>query len=155
MLDGLAEVPLRRPATLRATVWLLAVTGPGLLTLAALSLHSALFRGGFQLSALVLVVTLAVVGGLGPALTALLLTMLGHALFFAPVFMTMTRMGAGLLSGVVALAGFAVAGVLVSKQTGKLAHLPSRPRSGRSQRWSRMRFRSGSCSPRPPRRRAG
>jgi signal transduction histidine kinase len=122
-LEGLASAPLRRPAALRATIWVLAITGPVLLTLAALPLHSALFRGGFQFSALVLVVTLAVAGGMRPAVTALLLTMLGQALFFAPVFMTMTKMSAGLLPGVIALAGFAVAGVAVSKQTGKLAHL--------------------------------
>jgi signal transduction histidine kinase len=123
MLDGLASAPLRRPAALQAAAWVLAIAGPVLLTLAALPLHSALFRGGFQFSALVLVVTLAVAGGMRPALTALLLTMLGHALFFAPVFMTMTKMSAGLVPGVIALAGFAVAGVLVSKQSGKLAHL--------------------------------
>jgi signal transduction histidine kinase len=114
---------VRRPAAVRAAVWVLALTGPALLTLAALPLHSALSRGGFQFSALALVVTLAVAGGMRPALTALLLTMLGRALFFAPVFMTMTRMSAGLLPGALALAGFAVAGALVSKQTRKLAHL--------------------------------
>jgi signal transduction histidine kinase len=113
----------RRPAALQAAAWVLAIAGPPLLTLAALPPHSALFRGGFQFSALVLVVTLAVAGGMRPALTALLLTMLGRALFFAPVFMTMTRMSAGLLAGVLALAGFAVAGAFVSKQTRKLAHL--------------------------------
>jgi signal transduction histidine kinase len=120
---GLVSVPLRRPGALRAAVWVLAIAGPVLLTLAALPLHSALFRGGFQFSALVLVVMLAVVGGMRPALTALLLTMLGQALFFVPVFMKMTKMSAGLLPGVIALAGFAVAGVAISKLTGKLAHL--------------------------------
>jgi len=120
--DGWAA-EMGRPAALRAAAWVLAITGPVLLTLAALPQHSALFRGGFQLSALVLVVTLAVAGGLRPALTALLLTMLGRALFFAPAFMTMTRMSVGLLPSVIALAGFPVAGALVSKQTRKLAHL--------------------------------
>jgi len=115
--------PLNRFAALRAAVWVVAVSGPVLLTLAALPLHSALFRGGFQLSALVLVVTLAVVGGMRPALTALLFTMLGQALFFAPAFMKMMKMSAGLLPGVIALAGFAVAGVAVSRLTGNLAHL--------------------------------
>ena len=123
MLDGLASVPLRRPAALQAAVWVLAITGPVLLTLAALPVHSALFRDGFQFSALVLVVTLAAAGGMRPALTALLLTMLGHALFLAPAFMTMMRLSAGLLPGVLALAGAAIAGVAVAKQAGKLAHL--------------------------------
>ncbi len=120
--DGWAA-EVRWPVALRAAVWVLAITGPAVLTLAALPLHSALFRSGFQFSALVLVVTLAVAGGMRPALIALLLTMLGRALFFAPVFMTITRMSAGPLPSVVALAGFAVAGALVSKQTRKLAHL--------------------------------
>ena len=123
MLDGLASAPLRRPVALRVAAWVLAITGPVLLTFVALPLHSALFRDGSQLSALVLVVTLAVAGGMRPALTALLLTMLGHALFFAPAFMEMMRLSAGLLPGVLALAGFAIAGVAVAKQTGKLAHL--------------------------------
>jgi signal transduction histidine kinase len=122
-LEGVAGAPRRRSAPLRAAVWVLAITGPVSLTLAALLLHSALFRDGFQLSALVLVVTLAVAGGLPPALTALLLTMLGHTLFFAPAFMKMTRLSDDLLPGVIALAGFALAGAAVSKQAGKLAHL--------------------------------
>jgi len=120
--DGWAA-EVRRPAALWAAVWVLAITGPALLTFAALPLHSPLFRGGFQFAALLLVVTLAVAGGMRPAITALLLTMLGRALFFAPVFMTMTRMSGGLLPSVFALAGFAVAGALVSKQTRKVAHL--------------------------------
>ncbi|HUB39738.1 MAG TPA: GAF domain-containing sensor histidine kinase [Streptosporangiaceae bacterium] len=123
MLDGLASAQLRQPAALRAAAWVVAIAGPVLLTLAALAPHSPLFRGGFQFSALVLVVAIAVVGGMRPALTALLLTMLGQALFFAPGFMTMMKMGAGLLPGAIALAGFAVAGAAVSKLTGKLAHL--------------------------------
>jgi signal transduction histidine kinase len=123
MLDGLASAPLRRLAALRATVWVLAITGPALLTLAALPLHSALLGDGLQFSALVLVVTLAVAGGMRPALTALLLTMLGHALFFGPAFMKMMRLSAGLLPSLLALAGFAIAGVAISKQTRKLAHL--------------------------------
>lgn len=123
MLNALASARMRRPVALRTAVWVLAIIGPMSLTLAALPLHSALFRGGFQFSALVLVVTLAVVGGMRPALTALALTMLGQALFFAPAFMKMTKMSAGQLPGVIALAGFAVAGVAVSKLTGKLAHL--------------------------------
>jgi signal transduction histidine kinase len=49
--------------------------------------------------------------------------MLGHALFFAPAFMTMMRLSAGLLPGVLALAGAAIAGVAVTNQAGKLAHL--------------------------------
>jgi signal transduction histidine kinase len=119
----LVSAPLKRSTALRAAVWVVAVVGPVLLTLAALPLHSVLFRGGFQFSAGVLVMTVAVVGGMRPALTALLVTMLGQALFFAPAVMKITMMRAGLLSGVIALVGFAVAGVAVSRLTGKLAHL--------------------------------
>jgi signal transduction histidine kinase len=121
MLDGLTRARLSpQPPGLRAAVWVLAVAGPALLAVAALPLHSALFRGGFQFSALLLVVTLAVAGGMRPALTALLLAILGQALFFAPVF---KNMSAGLLPGVIGLGGLAIAGVAVSKLTGKLAHL--------------------------------
>ena len=123
MVSTLISPTLRRFAAVRAAVWVVAVGGPVSLTLAALPFQSALFRDGLQLSALVLVVTLAVVGGMRPALTALLLTMLGHALFFAPAFMKMTRLSAGLLPGVLALAGFAVAWVAVARQTAKAAHL--------------------------------
>jgi signal transduction histidine kinase len=107
-------------APLRLAVWVLALGGPALLTLAALPLQSVIFRGGCQFSALVLVVTLAVVGGMRPALTALLLTILGQALFFAPRFMN-PRIG--LLPSAIGLAAFAVAGLAVSMLTGRLSHL--------------------------------
>lgn len=127
MLEGLTSARLRpQSPALRAAVWVLAIAGPALLTLAALPLHSALFRGGFQFSALVLVVTVGVAGGMRPALTALFLAVVGQALFFAPVFMKMSasvNMSSGLLPSVIALVGFAIAGVAVSKLTGKLAHL--------------------------------
>jgi signal transduction histidine kinase len=127
MLEGLTSAPLRpQSPALRAAVWVLAIAGPTLLTLTALPLHSALLRGSFQFFALVLVVTLAVAGGMRPALTALLLAIVGQALYFAPVFMKMSasvNMSSGLLPGVIALVGFAFAGVAVSKLTAKLAHL--------------------------------
>jgi len=127
MLEGLTRAPLRHQSpALRAAVWVLAIAGPALLTLTALPLHSALFRSRFQFSALVLVVTLAVAGGMRPALSALFLATVGQALFFAPVFMKMganVNMNSGLLPSVIALVGFAIAGVAVSKLTGKLAHL--------------------------------
>ena len=120
LLYGLTRPQLKWGPAVRTAAWVLAVAGPLSLTLAALPLHWALFRTGFQFSALVLVVTIAVAGGMRPAVTALFLTAVGQALFFAPVFM---HMRAGVLPGVVGLAGFAVAGLAVSKLTGKLAHL--------------------------------
>jgi two-component system sensor histidine kinase KdpD len=101
-------------------MWVLAVAGPALVTLAALPLHSATFRGSFQFSALVLVVTLAVVGGMRPALTSLVLTVLGQAFFVAPPF---RNPRVGLLPSAVALAAFAIAGVAVAMLTGRLSHL--------------------------------
>jgi K+-sensing histidine kinase KdpD len=91
-----------------------------LLTLAALPLHSAAFRGGFQFSALVLVVTLAVAGGMRPAVTALVLTTLGQAFFFAPPFM---NPHVGLLPSAITVAAFAIAGVAVATLTRRLSHL--------------------------------
>jgi signal transduction histidine kinase len=110
----------QRSAPLRLAAWVLAFAGPPLLTLVALPLHSVIFRGGCQFSALVLVVTLAVVGGTRPALTALVLTILGQALFFAPRFMNPR---VGLLPGAIGLAAFAIAGLAVSMLTGRLSHL--------------------------------
>lgn len=110
----------KQSPVLRAAVWVLAVAGPALLTVAALALHSALCRDGFQYFALVLVVALAVVGGMRPALTALLVTVLGQVLFFPPL---PTNPSASLLPSVIALVGFAIAGVAVVSLTGTLAHL--------------------------------
>jgi hypothetical protein len=138
---------MRRPAAVRAAVWVLAITAPALLILAALPLHSDLSRGGFQLSALVLVVTLAVAGGMRPALTALLLTMLGRALFFAPVFMTMamTRMSAGRFGALMSRVGWAHVrfarwwlGSVQARLLGGASPAPSRRgRRSRRQRWCR------------------
>jgi signal transduction histidine kinase len=120
LLYGLTRPQLKWGPAVRIAAWVLAVAGPVSLTLAALPLHSAFFRSGFQFSALVLVVTIAVAGGMRPAIAALFLTVVGQALFFAPAFM---HMRVGVLSSVVGLAGFAAAGLAVSKLTGKLAHL--------------------------------
>ena len=155
MLDGLASAPLKRPAALRAAVWVLAIAGPALLTVAALPLDSALFRSGFQFSALVLVVMLAVAGGMRPALTALVLTMLGQALFFAPAFMKMMKVSAGLLPGVIALAGFTLAGVAVSKLTGKAAHLAAEHAAFRQGRNAGRAWGSGISAGRGGRRGGG
>ena len=123
MLDGLTRARLKQQSpALGAAMWILAIAGPVLLTLTAT--HSSLFRGGFQFCSLVLVVALAVVRGMRPALTALLLAVAGQALFVAPVYMSMSaRVSMGLLASVTALAGFAIAGIGVSKLTGKFAHL--------------------------------
>jgi len=107
-------------APVRWAVWVLALAGPALLSIAALPLRSVIFRGSFQFSALALVLTLAVAGGKRPAFTALALTVLGQALFFARPFMNPR---AGLLPSAVALAALATGGVAVSILAGKLSHL--------------------------------
>jgi signal transduction histidine kinase len=82
----------QRPPALRATAWILAVAGPALLTLAArsLSLHeeavTGLLQGGCWFGSLVLVVALTVIGGIRPALTAMVLSVLTRIFFFAPPF---------------------------------------------------------------------
>src|SRR5215469_10056322 len=69
MLDGLTRARLKQQSpALGAAMWILAIAGPVLLTLIAT--HSSLFRGGFQFCSRVLVVTLAVLRGMRPALTA-------------------------------------------------------------------------------------
>ncbi|HKD87899.1 MAG TPA: DUF4118 domain-containing protein, partial [Streptosporangiaceae bacterium] len=113
----------QRPPALRATAWILAVAGPALLTLAALSLHSgmsALFQGGCLFGALLLVIAIAVVGGIRPALTALVLNVLARIFFFTPPF---TNQGAGVMAAMVELPCFVISGVAISMIIARLARL--------------------------------
>ena len=120
MLAGLTSAWLRqRPRWLQAAVWILAVVGPVLLTVAALQLHSPLIEGGFLFSALILVMALAVAGGARPALTALVLTILVRVFFFGPPF---GSPGVG-MPNMISLAGFAIAGLAVSTLIGKVSWL--------------------------------
>ena len=91
-----------------------------MLTVAALPLHSALIRGGFQFFALALVVMIAVVGGVRPALTALLLAVFGQVFFLTS---PLTRPSAPPLPGAMALFCFIIAGFAVASLTGSLAQL--------------------------------
>jgi signal transduction histidine kinase len=90
-----------------------------LLTIAALWAHSALIQGGFLFSALILVIALAAAGGMRPALTALVLTILARVFFFGPPFASRS---AG-LPNMISLAGFAIAGVAVTMLIGKVGQL--------------------------------
>jgi signal transduction histidine kinase len=120
VLDGLTSAwPRHRPPALWAVAWVLAVTGPALLTLAALSLHSAFLQGWFLLAALVVVIALAVIGGPRSALTALVLSVLARIFFFAPPF---TNPGSGMMSDV-SLTGFVIAGVAISMLIARLARV--------------------------------
>ena len=122
VLDGLASAWVRqRPVALQAVAWLLTVVGPALLTLAAQPLHSSLLQGGFLFAALLLVIAIAVVGGIRPALTALVLAMVARVFFFTPPFVT--NRAAIMPPGVVSLVGFAIAGVAVLTLMASLAQL--------------------------------
>ena len=121
VLDGLTSAWLKpRSPPLLVAAWAFAIAGPALLTLAALSLHSALLLGGFLFIALMLVITLAVIGGTRAALTALVLSVLARIFFFAPPF---TNQGARLMPDMVSLACFVIAGVAISLMIAKLAQL--------------------------------
>ncbi len=121
VMEGLTSTWLRwRPPACRVAVWVLAVAGPALLTLAAQPLHSALGQGGFLFAALLLVIALAVVGGMRPALAALVLSVLARVFIFAPPF---TNLGVGMPPNVVSLVGFTIAGVAVSVLIARLAQL--------------------------------
>ena len=120
-MEGLTSAWLRwRPPAWRVAVWVLALAGPALLTLAAQPLHSALGQGGFLFAALLLVIALAVAGGTRPALAALVLSVLARVFIFAPPF---TNLGAGMPPNVVSLVGFTIAGVAVSVLIARLAQL--------------------------------
>jgi len=121
VLDGMTGALLRQQSpVLRGAAWILAIAGPALLTLAALSLHSALLQGGYLFVALVLVLVLAVVGGTWPALTALALSVLGRIFFFAP---PLAPRSAATMPNMVSLAGFVIAGLAISLLIARLARL--------------------------------
>jgi len=122
VLDGLTSAWVRqRPAALQAVAWLLTVAGPALLTLAAQPLHSSLLQGGFLFAALLLIIAIAVIGGIRPALAALVLAIVARVFFFTPPFIT--NRAAIMPPGMVSLIGFTVAGVAVSMLIASLAQL--------------------------------
>ena len=134
MLDGLTSAWVRqRPAALQAVAWLLTVAGPALLTLAAQPLHSSLLQGGFLFAALLLIIAIAVIGGIRPALAALVLAIVARVFFFTPPFIT--NRAAIMPPGMVSLIGFTVAGVAVSMLIASPLSLPpSRGHCGASRR---------------------
>jgi signal transduction histidine kinase len=124
VLDGLASAWVRqRPPALRLAAWIVAFLGPVLLVLASRSLHSTLAQGGLLevalvFATLVLVIAIAVAGGIRPALTTVVLYVLARIFFLAPPFV---YPGVGLGRNSVTLACFATAGVAVSLLIAKLA----------------------------------
>jgi signal transduction histidine kinase len=117
----------RSPAR-RLAAWVLAVAGPTLLTLAALPLHSSLVLGGYLFSALLVVIAVAVLGGVWPALTGVVLSVLERVVFFAPPF---ESHGANLQPNLVSLVGFAVAGGAAAIVISELALLAEEQASSR------------------------
>ena len=100
--------------------WVLAAAGPALLTLAALQSRSAVVLGGFLFCMLLEVIAVAVIGGIWPALAAVVLSVVARQVFFAPPF---TGQGVDLGSNPVSLVGFAIVGAAVAFLIGELARL--------------------------------
>jgi signal transduction histidine kinase len=106
----------------------LAVAGPTLLTLAALPLRSSLVLGGFLFSALLVVIAVAVTGGVWPALTGVALSVLARVVFFTPPFASRRP---DLQPNLVSLVAFTVAGAAVAVLIGELAQLAGEQASSR------------------------
>jgi signal transduction histidine kinase len=130
LLDGWAGAWLRHRAPARpAAAWVLAVGGPALITVAALSLWPSLVLGGFLFSTMLVVIAVAVIGGPRPALATVVLGVLARVLFFAPV---LTDVGRDMEPDPVSLAGFTIVGACMSILIGQLARLAEeRASSGR------------------------
>jgi len=121
VLEALGSGWIRqRPPALRVAAWFLAVAGPAALTVAALPLHALLLQGGFLFASLVLVIALAVAGGIGPALTALVLTVMARGFLLMPPISSPSY---GEPLNIVALAGFVVAGLVITVLIDRLAQL--------------------------------
>jgi signal transduction histidine kinase len=103
--------------TRQVAAWALAVAGPTLLAVAALPLHSPLVLGGYLFCILLVVITVAVIGGSWPALAAVALGAMTRAVFFASPFESRPD----LRPNPVSLIAFAVAGAAVAILIGELA----------------------------------
>ena len=129
MPSGLVGAWLRRRSLARrVAAWALAVGGPALLTLASLPLRSSLVLGGFLFSLILVVIAVAVLDGVLPALTAVVLGVLVRVVFFAPPFVSSH---AGLQPNLVSLSGFAIVGAVVAILIGELAKLAEEQASSR------------------------
>ncbi|HEY2080180.1 MAG TPA: GAF domain-containing protein [Streptosporangiaceae bacterium] len=123
VLDGFTSAWVRqRPPALRLAAWIVAFLGPALLVLATRLLHWTLVQGGLLdvalvFATLVLVIAIAVAGGIRPALTTVVLYVLAR-FFLAP---PLVYQGVGIGPNSATLACFATAGVAVSLLIAKLA----------------------------------
>lgn len=121
MQGGLRGTWLRRLLPARqVAAWVLAIAGPALVTLAVLGLRSSLVLGGFLFSTLLVVMAVAVIGGMWPALAGVVLGVLAREfVVVSPVDIP----GVDLRPNLVSLVGFTVAGAVVSILIGKLVRL--------------------------------
>ena len=76
----------QRGSRRRVAAWLLAVVGPALLTIVSLPFRGELQLAGFLMLALLLVIAVAVVGGVWPALATVILGSVAGSIFFAPPY---------------------------------------------------------------------
>jgi len=100
--------------------WVLAVAGPALLGLATMPFRSSFGLAGGLFCMILVVVAVAVAGGLRPALTGVAASVLAGAFFLAPPDndLRVSRLGDGL-----ALIAFALVGTAVGILVGELARL--------------------------------
>jgi signal transduction histidine kinase len=102
--------------TRRAAPWVLAVAGPTLVALGLVPFRSSLGVAGVLFPLLLAVVAVAVIGGVRPALTAVVVGFLVAALLFAPPIASIRIHAQGHLVAVIAFVIVSVAtGILVDK----------------------------------------
>ena len=114
-LLGRHQSPLRR-----SVVWLLAVPGPPLLAAALVPIRPRLGLAGFLFCALLVVIAVALLGGLRPAAATVVLGFLSGAYFFAPPY---DSLDVYLRLDNVPLAGFIVVGATIAVLVHQLAQL--------------------------------
>ncbi len=110
----------QQPPARRAGVWLAAVLGPVGLAVALLPIRSGLGLAGYLFAALLLVIAIALLGGLRPALACVLLGFLSGAFFFAHPH---ERARVYLRLDNVPLVGFVVVGATIAILVHELAAL--------------------------------
>jgi K+-sensing histidine kinase KdpD len=110
----------QRSTTRRAAAWVLAVAGPGLVTLAALPFRSSVGLGGFLFCVLLVVIADAVIGGVWPAITGVVAGVVAGAIVFAP---PLESLRVDLHPDLVSLVAFVIVGPAAAILIGKLAQL--------------------------------
>jgi signal transduction histidine kinase len=114
-----ASLILRSPVN-RAAAWILAVVGPVIVAFGLLPFRSSVGVAAFLSGALLMLVVVAVNGGVWPALASVVVAILLGAYFYAPPYdsLNIDRQG-----DVVAFVGFAVVGAVLGILIDQLAGL--------------------------------